>query len=53
MPKKIKNRRVDFTHEEMESMTGNSRKAFDDALKRFCEIYQFEKSDFKSVKEKS
>ena len=53
MPKKIKNRRVDFTHEEMESMTGLSRKAFDDALKRFCEIYQFEKSDFKSVKDEA
>lgn len=42
-----KMRRFDFTVEEMLEKTGLNRKQFTDALNRFCDMYNFEKTDFK------
>lgn len=49
MPK-AKERVIDFTHKDMEEMTGLSRKQFDDALNRVCDLYGFDISEFKSDK---
>lgn len=42
-----KRRAVDFSQEEMLEMTGLQRKQFTDSLKRFCDMYGFEITDFK------
>ena len=49
MAKKAKVRKEDFSHKEMEELTGLTRKAFDDALQKICEMYGFDICDFKTV----
>ena len=50
MPK-AKERVIDYTHADMEKMTGMPRKQFDDALGRVCSLYGIDITEFKSDKE--
>lgn len=47
MAKKQKERKVDYTQQDMLEMTGFTRKQFIDGLKKVCDMYNFDIMDFK------
>lgn len=47
MAKKQKERKVDYTQQDMLEMTGFTRKQFFDGLKKVCDMYNFDIMDFK------